>query len=382
MSDSLGLYLHIPFCKSKCPYCDFFSGKGSEADYDIYCRELKNKIFFWSKKTNRTVSTVYFGGGTPSILGTERLSSLLRTVKEDFAVDKDAEITLEVNPDSGKTLDFALLRQAGFNRVSVGFQTAVPAELKALGRIHQTEEAVLTVERAKAAGIENLSMDLMLGIPFQTIESLKASIDFCASLGVKHLSAYLLKIEKGTRFFEIRDSLAVADEDLQADLYLFAAEYLDRLGFRQYEISNFAAEGFESRHNSAYWQCREYIGIGPSAHSFFEGKRFFYGRSRQDFADNILCDDGVGGSEEEYIMLALRLKSGLCFKEYEKRFQKDISPALLSKIQRFKKMGLMESDETHACFTTKGFLVSNAVLSGLLFDTITENTNGETICSD
>ena len=344
MSDSLGLYLHIPFCKSKCPYCDFFSGKGSEADYDIYCRELKNKIFFWSKKTNRTVSTVYFGGGTPSILGTERLSSLLRTVKEDFAVDKDAEITLEVNPDSGKTLDFALLRQAGFNRVSVGFQTAVPAELKALGRIHH--------------------------------------IDFCASLGVKHLSAYLLKIEKGTRFFEIRDSLAVADEDLQADLYLFAAEYLDRLGFRQYEISNFAAEGFESRHNSAYWQCREYIGIGPSAHSFFQGKRFFYGRSRQDFADNILCDDGVGGSEEEYIMLALRLKSGLCFKEYEKRFQKDISPALLSKIQRFKKMGLMESDETHACFTTKGFLVSNAVLSGLLFDTITENTNGETICSD
>ena len=366
MTDSLGLYLHIPFCKSKCPYCDFFSGKGSETDYVAYCAELKNKIYYWSKRTDRPASTVYFGGGTPSILGTERLCDLLQYVKTCFSVDLHAEITLEVNPDSGRHLDFSALKEAGFNRVSVGFQTAAERELKALGRIHSIDDARLTVRRAQDAGIDNLSMDLMMGIPFQTIDSLKSSIDFCASLGVKHISSYLLKIEKGTRFYEQRDSLHVADDDEQADLYLFAVDYLESIGYRQYEISNVAFEGFESCHNSAYWQCREYIGIGPSAHSFFEGKRFFYGRSMQDFIANILHDDGDGGSEEEYLMLALRLKSGLRFSDYRARFQKEVSPLLLRKVNKYVGSGLMERDLQHFGLTARGFLVSNTIISDLL----------------
>ena len=366
MADSLGLYLHIPFCKNKCPYCDFFSGKGSEADYDAYCLELKNKIKYWSNRTDRSVATVYFGGGTPSVLGTKRLCDLLCFVRNCFSVDEDAEITVEVNPDTGKTLDFPALKAAGFNRVSIGFQTAVESELKALGRIHDVDDARLTVQKAQAAGIDNLSLDLMMGIPFQTADSLKQSIDFCASLGVKHISSYLLKIEEGTRFFDLRDSLKVADGDEQADLYLFAVAFLESLGYHQYEISNFAKAGYESRHNSAYWLCREYIGIGPSAHSFFEGKRFFYGRSPEDFKANLLHDDGDGGTEEEYIMLALRLKSGLRFADYYARFQEEVSPLLLKKAEKYVRMNLMERDRQHLCFAPQGFLVSNAILGDLL----------------
>ena len=366
MTDSLGLYLHIPFCKNKCPYCDFFSRKGSGTDYDAYCAEVNKKIKYWSNQAQQPLTTIYFGGGTPSTLGTKRLCNLLNTIKNNFLVDQNAEITVEINPETGKALDFETMKLSGFNRVSIGLQTAVESELKALGRIHSVDDAGLTVKQVQAAGIENISLDLMMGIPFQTTNSLKESIDFCASLGVKHISSYLLKIEKGTRFFEQRNSLNVADEDEQADLYLFAVSYLESHGFRQYEISNFALDGYESRHNSNYWKCHEYIGIGPSAHSFFEGKRFFYGRSFEDFQSNILHYDGDGGSEDEYIMLALRLKKGLCFSDYQKRFHKEISPLLIQKAEKYIEMKLMERGKEHLSFTPQGFLVSNAILSDLL----------------
>ncbi len=366
MSESIGIYIHIPFCKSKCPYCDFFSGRASETDYDNYMRILKEKIKYWSVQTDKNVATVYFGGGTPSVLGADRLSDVLYSVKDCFTVEPEAEITVEVNPDTGKTLDFEKLRLAGFNRVSVGFQTAVERELKALGRIHTAKDAHVTTQRAKAAGIDNVSLDLMMGIPYQDIDSLKESIDFCAKCGVKHISSYLLKIEEGTRFFDIQDQLDLADDDKQAQLYLFAVDYLDKLGYKQYEISNFAIPGYESRHNSAYWKCGEYIGIGPSAHSFLNGRRFCYGRDLKAFEENIIIQDGEGGDEEEYIMLSLRLKSGLVFGEFEKRYHHRLSPLQMKKIGNFARAGFMELDSKRACFTPKGFLVSNAVISELL----------------
>ena len=366
MSDKLGLYVHIPFCKSKCPYCDFFSGRGNEEEYDRYMFELLCKIEYWSRKTDKKISSIYFGGGTPSVLGAERLCKILLKIKEVFAVDDEAEITTEINPETGKTIDFEMMKSSGFNRISVGFQTAVEQELKALGRIHTAEDARLTIKGAKAAGIENTSLDLMLGIPHQTIESLKYSIDFCAKCGVKHISSYILKLEEGTRFFDMRDRLNLADEDMQAELYLSAIDYLDRLGYKQYEISNFAFEGYESRHNSTYWKCDEYIGIGPSAYSFFGGKRFYYGRSFEDFYKNVIIDDGDGGDEDEFIMLSLRMKSGLNFAEFEKRFKKPLSPAILQKIKVYANAGFMELDESRVCFTPKGFLVSNAIISELI----------------
>lgn len=366
MTDAIGLYIHIPFCRKKCPYCDFFSGKATETDYDAYLAVLKSRITSWANKTNRPVATIYFGGGTPSILGTKRLVGLLSHIRQCFRLYDHAEVTLEVNPESGKWLDFKELSAFGFNRVSVGMQSAVPKELESLGRIHTAEEAKQTITLAQKAGIENISLDLMIGIPYQTKESLKASIAFCASCDVKHISAYLLKIEEGTPFFYQRGLLPIADEDEQADLYLYAVQELEASGYLQYEISNFAQKGFESRHNTAYWKCREYIGIGPSAHSFFEGKRFFYSRNLTEFQNNILIQDGSGGDEEEYIMLSLRLNRGLVLSEFEQRFHHPIADSFMKQAEQFAKAGYMVADKNHVAFTPKGYLISNTILSRLL----------------
>lgn len=366
MSNTIGLYIHIPFCKSKCPYCDFFSGRATENDYDNYIKLLSDNICLWSAKTDKTVSSVYFGGGTPSILGAERLSKLLNKIKEDFTVAENAEITVEVNPDSGKTLDFDLLKLSGFNRISVGMQSAVEQELKALGRIHSINDAEVTVKRAQNAGINNISLDLMIGIPYQTIDSLKKSIDFCANCGVTHISSYILKIESGTVFERIQDKLELPDEESQAQLYLFAVDYLNTLGFEQYEISNFSKIGYESRHNINYWKCGEYIGIGPSAHSFFDGKRFYYSRNMDDFKNNKTYFDCFGGDKEEFIMLSLRLISGLNFKEYKERYNEDFPEEKIKIIRKYADMGYMVLKDDCAYFTPKGYLVSNSIISELI----------------
>lgn len=366
MSNTIGLYIHIPFCKSKCPYCDFFSGRASENDYDDYVKVLTDNISLWGSKTDKTVSSIYFGGGTPSILGAERLSLLLNQIKESFTIDNNAEITVEVNPDSGKTLDFYLLKKTGINRISVGMQSAVDNELKELGRLHSANDAEITVKRAQKSGINNISLDLMLGIPCQTIESLKKSIDFCLSCGVTHISSYILKIESGTVFDRIQNKLKLPDEDSQAQLYLFAVDYLKKLGYEQYEISNFSKAGYESRHNINYWKCGEYIGIGPSAHSFFNGKRFYYSRNMEDFKNNKTCFDCLGGDKEEFIMLSLRLKSGLNFKEYTERYNEDFPEDKIKIIRKYASMDYMVLDDECAYFTPKGYLVSNVIISELI----------------
>ena len=194
MSEKLRLYIHIPFCKSKCAYCDFFSGKADEKAYDEYVTQLHDKIEYWSKRTDKTLSSVYFGGGTPSVLGNKRLCEVLEFIKQKFSVDNNAEITVEVNPESGKSLDFEKLYKCGFNRISVGMQSSDEKELKLLGRIHSTDDVRQTIYNAKNAGISNISLDLMLGIPCQTEQSLKSSIDFCAELGVTHISSYILNV--------------------------------------------------------------------------------------------------------------------------------------------------------------------------------------------
>lgn len=366
MTNSIGLYIHIPFCKSKCPYCDFFSGKGNEQKYEKYANTLIEKIKYWSKKTDKTVSTVYFGGGTPSIIGADLLSDILMAVKRFFKVEKNAEITVEINPDSGKVIDFEKLRHSGFNRISVGLQSACKKELDALGRIHSAADARLTAARAKNSGINNISLDLMLGIPYQTEESLKSSVEFCADCGVTHISSYILKVERDTRFYLNRYKLNLPDEDMQAKLYLLAVEKLASLGYEQYEISNFAKKGFESRHNINYWKCGEYIGIGPSAHSFLNGKRFYYSRSFDDFENDRTVFDCDGGNEEEFIMLSLRLKSGLDFNEYKKRFGSPLPSYAMQKIKSYAKAGFMVADDDKAYFTPKGFLVSNTIISDLI----------------
>ncbi len=364
-----GLYIHIPFCDGKCYYCNFFSKKSDLAGMDAYTAQLIRSINDWSDRVNCGFDTVYFGGGTPSLLGHDRLAEILRAVRSAFSVAADAEITVEVNPSSTGSLDFSALRNAGFNRLSIGLQSANDHELCLIGRRHCADDAYRTVRSAQAAGFDNISLDVMLAIPEQTVESLHRTIDFCAACHVRHISSYILKIEPGTRFYRQKDQLPLFDDDSQAALYEEAVSYLEGLGYRQYEISNFAHPGFESRHNLKYWHDEEYLGLGPSAHSFLNGKRFFYDLDFQAFYDGEIIDEGTGGDPEEYIMLALRLKEGLIFDAYEKRFGVKISDRMLSAAELLKDKGFVRLTASSLSLTVKGFLVSNTVIGYLLQNT-------------
>ena len=274
-----GLYIHIPFCASKCPYCDFYSERYSKK----LAEEYKNAVIRNLLHYNETYDTVYFGGGTPLLLGEKHLCGIMEAAKPYLTAD--AEVTAEGNPGVSERADFKKLREAGINRLSFGLQSSNDKELSALGRIHSAKEAAETVKAAQKAGFDNISLDLMLGIPYQTEESLIRSIDFCASLGVSHISSYMLKIEEGTPLAKSELRFLCADEEKVSDFYLLACEELEKRGFMQYEISNFAKDGKRSFHNTRYWLDDEYIGIGPSAHSFMEGRRFYFDRSIKDFLE-------------------------------------------------------------------------------------------------
>ena len=312
--------------------------------------------------------TVYFGGGTPSQLGTARLIEILSHVRRTA----DCEVTAECNPGDAQALDFRALAAAGVNRISMGLQSADAAERRALGRRSNAETVHRAVAWARNAGITNLSLDLMLGIPGQTAESLSASIEFCLALAVPHVSAYLLKIEDGTPFAAMRAGLALPDEDTVCDFYLQTVEALNAAGLRQYEISNFARPGFESRHNLKYWRCEAYLGLGPAAHSFLNGKRFYYPRDLQAFLDGEPpVQDGAGGDPAEWLMLRLRLMEGVTDAAFAARFGRPLPAAFWHSAERFARQGLMTVAGGCAALTPAGCLLSNPVI-GALTETVAE----------
>lgn len=363
MTKPIGLYLHIPFCRGKCPYCDFYSIFPKEETVEAYTSALIRNI----RKENRVYDTVYFGGGTPSLLGAERIGRIMSCIKKT----EDCEVTLECNPsDTGSvnsSFDFDFVAKSGINRISMGLQSAVDSERRAIGRRAGCDEVKRAIDRCFKAEIKNISLDLMLGIPLQTIESLEKSIDFCASSGASHVSAYILKLEEGTRFFEKQNELILPSEDETSDFYLHSISALAARGFKQYEISNFAKQGFESRHNLKYWRCEEYLGIGAAAHSFVDGRRFYYGRSAEDFINGALpIDDGSGGDEEEYIMLALRLSQGLSEKEFAEKYKKALPEAFIKKAEFLIEKGLLKHSNGAYSMTERGFLLSNSVICELI----------------
>ena len=369
------LYLHVPFCLSKCPYCDFYSGRET-ALIPAYVAAVKEELtalkragaFADETLFSRPLRSVYFGGGTPSLLPAGELGSILDTVRGRYALQTDAEITVEVNPTlKNKEAWFSSVAKAGVNRVSVGLQSAVDAERKALGRRGTVEDVKETVFAAKGAGIRNISVDLMLGIPGQTPETLRASMDFVLSLGVTHVSAYILKIEPGTVFDKRKEKLDLPDEDAVADLYLRMCEYLKAQGMRHYEISNFCFGNAVGRHNLSYWQCGEYLGVGPAAHSFLNGRRFYYERDLSGFiAGAAPVDDGPGGDRDEVFLLALRTDTGVCLPEFEQRFSFTLSPAFFRTVETYEAHGLVAYHAGRLCLTAQGFLLSNSIISALL----------------
>ena len=361
----LGIYLHVPFCKSKCPYCDFYSLTGWDGDLlDRYVTSLCEAI---RRYDPQEADTLYFGGGTPSLLGGRRIGRLIDACAERFGL-AGAEITLEANPadDLADTLrDFAA---AGGNRLSLGMQAAVDRELAALGRRHRMADLYKTAEDAKRAGIRNLSLDLMLATPGQTEQSVRRAAEVCRELEATHLSAYLLKIEPGTPFAV--HPPALPEEDAAADRYLLACRVLEQAGYAQYEISNFSLPGYESRHNLKYWNGDPYLGFGPAAHSFYGGKRWAYPRDLAGFLAGGLPveerDEEIpAGSPEEYAMLRLRLTAGLTEREFAARFGAPV-PADWKRRAAALPAGLVQTGEGGIRLTREGFLVSTPLIARIL----------------
>ena len=375
--ETLGIYIHIPFCRSKCDYCDFYSLAGREDRMDAYQKALLAHIGETAPLAQGIpVDTIYFGGGTPSFYGDKRLRELLGAIQKQFQVEKNAEITLEANPDSVDLKSLRRLRKAGFNRISLGMQSACPEELADIHRPHSARQVDEAVAAAKKARFRNLSLDLIYGLPGQTMDSWKATVEHALSLIPQHLSCYGLKVEEGTPLAaRAAAGEVLPDDDTQADMYLWTVGRLQRAGLPQYEISNFAKPGYESRHNLRYWLTKPYIGFGPGAHSDFGGRRYSFVRDLDRYIDGVLRGGTIIDSEElipqrerggEYLMLRLRTARGIEEWEYRGTYFMDFAP-LERRLEEFQAQGwARKTEEGRWRLTPRGFLVSNQLIGDLL----------------
>ena len=364
MSKAVGIYLHVPFCGGKCPYCDFYSRRGSGEDYDRFLAAAVRAIEAAPVSGEVSADTVYFGGGTPVLLGARRLNRLLSAVQKRFGAAQ-REITVEANPCAVGPEMLEELRAGGFTRISFGVQSLFEPPLPTLGRKHDAARAIEALREAARAGFAHISADLMLAVPGQTAEEIERSVDLLAAEPIDHLSAYLLKLEPGTAFAERFDE---PDEDFAAACYLAMARRSESHGFSQYEISNFARNSAaQSLHNLRYWRCGEYLGIGPAAHSFWNGRRFYFPRDLRSFLDapdvwRLTVGDGPGGDEEERVMLGLRLAEGIALDSLSDECRTAVERAA----RRLDGSGLLRWEKGRIALTREGFLVSNAVIAALL----------------
>lgn len=353
------LYIHVPFCKAKCRYCDFYSLAPDGNDTDLYTVRVVEEMQKWGARIVRPISTLYLGGGTPTLLGGEGIGRIITAAQRIFTIRDNAEITLECNPADDLRDTLSAAKKAGVNRLSIGVQSGDNRVLSLLGRRHTASDAAKTVALARELGFLNISLDLMIGLPESSPASVAQSIDFVSSLSPEHISVYMLKIEPGTPFG--LNPPVLPDEDETADQYLFTVDRLESLGYKQYEISNFCKEGFESRHNTNYWLGGEYLGVGPAAHSYVDGRRFYYPRDLEAFMRACsIVPDGNGGGRDEYIMLRLRLCRGIDLNEYNSRFGPD--EKLIKTAAKLQKAGLVQLGDNTIRLTKQGFLVSNAVI--------------------
>ena len=373
----LGLYIHVPFCRSKCEYCDFYSlackdNKLMEGYLDAICAHLKET---GALAPNYKVDTIYFGGGTPSFYGSDGIATILATIRRNFDVDNAAEITLECNPDSVNDRMLNRVRAEGVNRISLGIQTDDDELLKRLGRPHNYAQAVSAYQRIRKAGFKNVSVDLMYGLPGQTLRMWQETLDHVLRLLPEHVSCYGLKVEEGTPLYEYKEAANLPDDDVQADMYLAAVEMLRSRGYRHYEISNFARKGLYSRHNMKYWTGGQYLGFGPSASSDFAGKRFVLARDLQSYINGIrgggevmedVQDIPLRERAGEYLMLRLRTHNGIASDEYERKFLLPFAP-LQEVLGKYSSLGYTDvNDEGRWHLTAKGYLISNTIISDLL----------------
>ena len=372
----LGIYVHIPFCRSKCQYCDFYSittkdQRVMDGYLDAVCAHIKEA---GALAPGYLVDTVYFGGGTPTFFGADALATILTAVRRSFDVSNDAVITFEANPDSVTPKLLRKLRSEGFNRVSLGIQCDDNGILDKIGRPHSYEQAVNAVKLIRRAGFRNLSLDLMYGLPNQTLESWEATLQNVLKLEPEHISCYGLKVEEGTPMHRYQEFMNLPDDDAQADMYLRAVEILRNKGFKQYEVSNFCRRNQESKHNLKYWTGGAYLGFGPDASSDFAGKRFSMIRDLRAYVDGILNGGQVIADLQEvpqrerageYIMMRLRTSLGIQAEEYEKRYLLPFAP-LEQALEKCRQRGhAVKQDDGSWRLTPEGFLLSNSIISDL-----------------
>ena len=373
----LGIYVHVPFCRSKCQYCDFYSVTNKkDLDFDGYtqavCTHIKEAGM---QAPNHIVDTIYFGGGTPSFFGGEGMAMILAAIRKNFDVSPTAEITFEANPDSVTDRLLRRVRGEGFNRVSLGIQCDDDNILKTLGRPHTYAEAVTAVKKLRKKGFRNISVDLIYGLPGQRPQDWNATLNNVLSLKPEHISCYGLQVEEGTPLYKMQEFYNLADDDAQADMYLSAVEILRKHGYHQYEISNFCKKGHTSRHNMKYWTGGEYLGFGPGASSDFGGSRFSMVRDVHRYIEGVLQGGTVVEELQEvapreraaeYVMMRLRTTAGIDRETYENTYLLPFAP-LEELLLTYKQQNLaVQTYDGRWHLTARGFLLSNSIISDLL----------------
>lgn len=376
MAKRLGVYIHIPFCASKCGYCDFYSLSGCDHMMPDYQDALIDHIEESAQSLKSyEVDSVYFGGGTPSFYGADRIVEIFNTLKLNGNVRLDSEVTVECNPDSTSLNALKLLREEGVNRLSLGVQSANNDLLKLIGRRHNFQQVKRSMQDARDAGFENISLDLIYGLPSQSKSDWAETLARIIELHPEHISCYGLKLEEGTPMYErYKGSPILPDDDEQADMYFYAADVLERYGYKQYEISNFAAKGFESKHNLKYWNLDDYMGFGPGAHSCVGNLRYSFVKDLKQYISGVAR--GVSIIDEyrqidpmeravEYIMLGMRTSNGISEHDYRTRCQCDWRP-IHKVLLAFAEKGWAEKTEDRWHFTVPGYLISNTLIGILL----------------
>ena len=367
----VGIYVHIPFCIKKCNYCDFCSfPERNFPSKKEYIDALISEIESYSGK-NIILDSIFFGGGTPSILEPFEFSEIVRSIRRVFLLDDDLEFTVEANPKTLNAEKLSAYRALGVNRVSMGMQSIHEKELKKLGRIHNYDDFLESFKLVKASGIENINVDVMYGIPEQTKESFEKTLKTLLDLRPSHISVYGLILEEGTPFFNNKDSLVLPSDDEECDMYYLASDLLKSHGYNHYEISNYALDGAECRHNMKYWRCDDYIGVGLSAYSLYKGRRF---GNTDNYARYVGEKDLLQYNETldtasmayEYVMLHLRMAEGFSLNEYKELFGTDFSAGREEIIQKLVNLKLLEQNGDILSLTEKGFYVSNAILTELI----------------
>ena len=367
----MGLYIHIPFCKSKCLYCDFNSFAHKEEYITPYFSALLREASAWAEKlSNKKFDTVYFGGGTPSYIPPALLSSAITEIKRLFTLTEDCEITIECNPATIDVDGLKQLRLVGANRLSIGLQSTNDMCLKTLGRIHTLRDFEECLTAARAAGFDNVSLDLMYGLPDMTISDWNECLDKALAFDAEHISVYALKVEDGTPFSKM--TLNLPSEDESADMYELALDRLSKAGYNRYEISNFAKSGRASRHNQKYWHCDDFLGLGAGAYSCVFDSRFSNQTDISKYIKSVLstgfavCEKTPLDKKDqmsEFVFLGLRCEDGISLAEFEERFGKSLLTHFAAPIKKYTDWGFLILENGRLRLSDKGFFVSNAILS-------------------